>query len=240
VEGGAAAAPQNVASLTEDFQDNLQTSLPAIQKMVKRVDDGFQGSVPAYFGADPNGVSASTGCSTKPKDLAPFIDYIDDEDTYNFNKADYTASFNAKGFDKAAGAPLQSKGQPLAKRGDFLAPIHSDSTVQFNAEPSLLSWKNKDKGLWSGQFEKSYLVPESTRETQAATRDVPGVPGGDRMELLRKLDAIYARLDKMESSGSAASGTPSPNAQTETLLFVMSGLGLIFFLDLACRTAGRR
>jgi hypothetical protein len=245
VEGGAAAAPKNVASLTADFEDNLQTSLPAIQKMVKRVDDGFQGSVPAYFGADPNGVSASvsSGCSTKEKELAPFIDYIDDEDTYNFNKADYTASFNTKGYDKAAGAPLQSKGQPLAKRGNFLAPIDSgfgagaDAADQWNSEPSLLSWKNKDKGAWSSQFEKSYLVPESTRETQAATRDVPGVPGAERMQLLKKLDAIYARLDKMEAEGSASAG---PNAQTETLLFVMSGLGLIFFLDLACRTAGKR
>ncbi len=237
VEGGAAAAPKNVASLTEDFQDNLQTSLPAIQKMVKRVDDGFQGTVPAYFGADPQG--GSVGCSIKPKEkeLAPFIDYIDDEDTYNFNKADYTASFNAKGYDKAAGAPLQAKGQPLAKRGNFLAPMHSDPSEQFNAEPSLLSWKNKDKGLWSSQFEKSYLVPESTRETQAASRDVPA---GERMQLLKKLDAIYARLDKMEAEGSASGSGAGPNAQTETLLFVMSGLGLIFFLDLACRTAGKR
>ena len=241
VEGGVAAAPKNVASLTTDFEDNLQTSLPAIQKMVKRVDDGFQGSVPAYFGADPNGVSGSVGagCSTKEKELAPFIDYIDNEDTYNFNKADYTASFNAKGYDKAAGAPLQAKGQPLAKRGDFLAPIDSgagaDPADQFNSEPSLLSWKNKDKGLWSSQFEKSYLVPESTRETQAASRDVPA---GDRMQLLKKLDAIYARLDKMEAEG--PTNMAGPNAQTETLLFVMSGLGLIFFLDLACRTTGRR
>jgi hypothetical protein len=251
VEGGVAAAPKNVASLTADFEDNLQTSLPAIQKMVKRVDDGFQGSVPAYFGADPAGTSS--GCSAKTKELgsvsqnltsvwdkrelAPFIDYIDNEDTYNFNKADYTASFNAKGYDKAAGAPLQAKGQPLAKRGDFLVPMHSDPSDQFNSEPSLLSWKNKDKGLWSNQFEKSYLVPESTRETQAATRDVPA---GERMQLLKKLDAIYARLDKMEAEGSAGSASAGPNAQTETLLFVMSGLGLIFFLDLACRTAGRR
>lgn len=234
VEGGAAAAPQNVASLTADFEDNLQTSLPAIQKMVKRVDDGFQGSVPAYFGADPQG--GSVGCSVKTKELAPFIDYIDNEDTYNFNKADYTASFNAKGYDKAAGAALQAKGTPLAQRGDFLAPIGSNAAAdQFNSEPSLLSWKNKDKGAWTSQFEKSYLVPESTRETQAASRDVPA---GERMELLKKMDAIYKRLDAMEASGGA--GSAGPNAQTETLLFVMSGLGLIFFLDLACRTAGKR
>ncbi len=239
VEGGAAAAPKNIASLTNDFQDNLLTSLPAIQNMARRVDNGLASEVPAYFGADPAGAAAPSTTKGKSVDLAPFIDYIDDEDTYNFNKADYTASFNTKGFDKAAGAPLQTKGQPLAKRGDFLAPIrggaNADPADQWNAEPSLLSWKNKDKGLWSSQFEKSYLIPESTRETTAATRDVPAT---ERLELIKKMDAIYRRLDAMEANGGA--GAAGPNAQTETLLFVMSGLGLIFFLDLACRTAGRR
>jgi hypothetical protein len=233
VEGGAGIAAKNQESLTADFADNLKSSLPSIQKMASRVDGGGAG-MPAYFGADPIGGSTQAS-KPKEKELAPFIDYIDDEDTYNFDKADYTASFNAKGFDKAAGAALQSKGQPFAKRGDFLALGTGDKTDQWNTEPALLDWKNKDKGLWSSQFEKSYLVPESTRETTAATRDVPA---GERMELIKKMDAIYRRLDAMEANGGGAAA--GPNAQTETLLFVMSGLGLIFFLDLACRTAGRR
>lgn len=237
VEGGSGIAGKDQASLTADFADNLKKSLPAIQKMAAKTSAaGPDMGMPTYFGADPHG-SASASGSAKPKEreLAPFIDYIDDEDTYNFKIADYTASFNAKGYDKAAGAPLQSKGQPFAKRGDFLVPIHSSPSDQWNSEPALLDWKSKDKGLWSSQFEKSYLVPESTRETTAATRDVPA---GERMELLKKMDAIYKRLDAIESG--SATGAAGPNAQTETLLFVMSGLGLIFFLDLACRTAGRR
>ena len=248
VEGGSGIAGKDQASLTADFADNLKKSLPAIERMAAKVDSFAD--MPAYFGADPAGSASSCKGAAKEKELggashnlasvwdkrelAPFIDYIDDEDTYNFDKADYTASFNTKGFDKATGAPLQSKGQPFAKRGDFLTPIHKSPADQWNSEPALLDWKNKDKGLWSSQFEKSYLVPESTRETMAATRDVPA---GERMELMKKMDAIYRRLDAMEAGGAGSAG---PNAQTETLLFVMSGLGLIFFLDLACRTAGRR
>ena len=236
VEGGSGIAGANQASLTADFADNLKKSLPAIERMATKVESfaSRHADMPAYFGADPAGSASSCKGAAKEKELAPFIDYIDDEDTYNFDKADYTASFNTKGFDKAAGAPLQSKGQPLAKRGDFLTPIHPSPSDQWNSEPALLDWKNKDKGLWSSQFEKSYLVPESTRETVAATRDVPA---GERRELMKKMDAIYKRLDAMEAGGAGSAG---PNAQTETLLFVMSGLGLIFFLDLACRTAGRR
>lgn len=238
VEGGAAVAAKDQASLTTDFADNLKKSLPSIQKMASRTSASLPASesgMPAYFGADPAGSTSSSQPKSKERELAPFIDYIDDEDTYNFDKADYTASFNAKGYDKAGGAPLQRKGQPLAKRGDFLVPIHASPSDQWNSEPALLDWKTKDKGLWSSQFEKSYLVPESTRETTAATRDVPA---GERMELIKKMDAIYKRMDAMEAG--AGAGAAGPNAQTETLLFVMSGLGLIFFLDLACRTAGRR
>lgn len=219
---GKTASKPTDNTLGSDFEDQLTTSLPIIQKM-KRTIDSFTEDVPAYFGADP-------ASDKKKQAVAPFIDYIEDEDTYNFNNADYSRSFNGGGFQRAGGAPLTTKGVSLSKRADFMVPLHSEPSENLLSEPSQLSWKGKDKGVWSSQFEKSYLVPESTRETSTNMRDKD-----DKKTLMEKLDKIYARLDDMEYGNEKM----SENAQTETLLFVMSGLGLIFFLDLACRTASK-
>ena len=50
-------------------------------------------------------------------------------------------------------------------------------------------------------------------------------------ELFRKLDSIYARLDDLENRR-------SENAQTETLLFVMSGIFVLFSMDLLVKRTG--
>jgi hypothetical protein len=224
------AKTEKADALLEDFQDGLKTTLPIIQKMKAKTDaETFESGVPAYFGADPS----DDGATTKKLSIAPFVDYIEDEDTYNFNNADYTKTFNGLGFDKASGAPLKTKGLPFTKRSDFLAPIHEEPSANLLSEPSLLGWKGKDKGLWTNQFGRSYVVPESTRETEAVAnqRDLVSRKS-DQRALMEKMDAIYSRLDQLEK------GSPE-SAQTETLLFVMSGLGLIFFLDLACRTASK-
>jgi hypothetical protein len=44
------------------------------------------------------------------------------------------------------------------------------------------------------------------------------------------LDKIFARLDDMEAQ-------KTENAQTEVLLFIMTGLGVIFLMDIGCRAA---
>jgi hypothetical protein len=53
----------------------------------------------------------------------------------------------------------------------------------------------------------------------------------DKEELFRKLDSIYARLDDLESR-------KSENAQTETLLFIMSGIFVLFSMDLLVKRTG--
>ena len=54
---------------------------------------------------------------------------------------------------------------------------------------------------------------------------------GEKEELFRKLDSIYARLDDIESR-------KSENAQTETLLFVMSGIFILFSMDMLVKRTG--
>lgn len=53
----------------------------------------------------------------------------------------------------------------------------------------------------------------------------------DKEELFRKLDSIYARLDDLESRR-------GENAQTETLLFIMSGIFVLFSMDLLVKRTG--
>jgi hypothetical protein len=53
----------------------------------------------------------------------------------------------------------------------------------------------------------------------------------DKEELFRKLDSIYARLDDLETR-------KGENAQTETLLFIMSGIFVLFSMDLLVKRVG--
>jgi hypothetical protein len=53
----------------------------------------------------------------------------------------------------------------------------------------------------------------------------------DKEELFRKLDSIYARLDDLETR-------KGENAQTETLLFIMSGIFILFSMDLLVKRTG--
>jgi hypothetical protein len=58
------------------------------------------------------------------------------------------------------------------------------------------------------------------------------VSGGyEKEELFRKLDSIYARLDDLEVRR-------GENAQTETLLFIMSGIFVLFSMDLLVKKTG--
>jgi hypothetical protein len=56
-------------------------------------------------------------------------------------------------------------------------------------------------------------------------------PPYDKDEFFRRLDSIYARLDDLEIR-------KSENAQTEILLFITSGIFVLFSLDLLVRKTG--
>jgi hypothetical protein len=56
-------------------------------------------------------------------------------------------------------------------------------------------------------------------------------PPYDKDEFFRRLDSIYARLDDLELR-------KSENAQTEILLFITSGIFVLFSLDLLVRKTG--
>ena len=55
--------------------------------------------------------------------------------------------------------------------------------------------------------------------------------GREKEELFRKLDSIYARLDDLETRR-------GENAQTETLMFILSGIFVLFSMDLLVKRTG--
>jgi hypothetical protein len=57
---------------------------------------------------------------------------------------------------------------------------------------------------------------------------------GDSQALHNKLDKIFSRLDELEATRTG----DSQNAQTEVLLFIMSGIFVLFLTDLAVRKGG--
>ena len=54
----------------------------------------------------------------------------------------------------------------------------------------------------------------------------------EKQEILKKMDNILSRLDDMQYVN-------QENAQKEVLLFIMTGLGVLFVMDVACRAASR-
>jgi len=63
-----------------------------------------------------------------------------------------------------------------------------------------------------------------------AAEEAPTGPS-QKEEFFRKLDRIYARLDELESRR-------SENSQTEVLLFIMSGIFVLFSMDILVRKTG--
>ena len=84
------------------------------------------------------------------------------------------------------------------------------------------------KPLTSGGAKTAFYSKVITRPSAPA----PVMPSSDdSRDLLKKMDKIFARLDDLENR-------KSENAQTEVVLFVMSGLFILFTMDLLVRKAG--
>lgn len=85
------------------------------------------------------------------------------------------------------------------------------------------------------------LTPTGARTAFFDTLPAPGglipvdqareAPPYNKEEFFRRLDSIYARLDDLEVK-------KSENAQTEVLLFVMSGIFVLFSMDILVRKTG--
>lgn len=89
--------------------------------------------------------------------------------------------------------------------------------------PSNMFWKP----LTSAGAKTSFYSKADLQMPKAQPQAAPGDVG----EVLRKLDKIFTRLDDLESR-------KSENANTEVVLFVMTGLFVMFSMDLLVRKTG--
>ena len=83
-----------------------------------------------------------------------------------------------------------------------------------------MMWKPMTSGGSTAFFQKVTSRPAPVQPSSEDGRDV-----------IKKLDKIFARLDDLENR-------KSENANTEVVLFVMSGLFILFTMDLLVRKAG--
>ena len=116
---------------------------------------------------------------------------------------------------------------------DFTQTFSAKGAVKAGGLPTTAGLPTADvntninwKPLTSGGAKTAFYSRVTTRPS------APVVPStDDSRDLLKKMDKIFARLDDLENR-------KSENAQTEVVLFVMSGLFILFTMDLLVRKAG--
>ncbi len=101
--------------------------------------------------------------------------------------------------------------------------VNKASGTQLPAAPTNMFWKP----LTGAGAKTSFYSKADLQMPKKAPEAVPG----DMGEVLRKLDKIFTRLDDLETR-------KSENANTEVVLFVMTGLFVMFSMDLLVRKTG--
>lgn len=211
-------------------------SLPQIRQDVKGPNALQTNSAPSFFGANPND-DGSTSIVAKKRSAvegfqsgaAPFVNVIGSEEAFTL-EPDFRKSFAAKGTGKAEGVPTKSGPSPVSEETSYLTPTGMMPNSILPVPNVDMFWK--ENGLAGGQssFFSQLKAPGGQPAGSAVDQDTTADVPASRREVLTKLDKIFARLDDMEAQ-------KTENAQTEVLLFIMTGLGVIFLMDIGCRAA---
>ena len=197
-----------------EFFVGSQDNIPLITSKAKDPNTLNTGSAPSFFGADPNDTSKTS--------IAPFVDIIGEDETYRL-KPDFSKAFDLKGSQKSAGSS-QGTSNP-----SYLTPTKMLPSGNLPYPNLDMFWK--ENGLAGGQ--SSFFSQLKTPSGQPSSGDEQQENHSKSQEVLHKLDRIFARLDDMDS-------VKSENSQTEVLLFILTGLGVIFLMDIGCRAAMMR
>ena len=201
--------------------------------------DPIANKVPAFFGANPSDdttvrrglAEGFSGSGTSGMNPAANIDMPGEDKSYRM-ESDFTVlGQKLRGYAAAAGTRTFTghAGVPSDSESGYLLTGGSKTVLE---APNLdMFWKSS--GIAGGQssyMSKLKTQPYNYEDNSESQMISPS--SNDKNSISQKLDRIFARLDDMET-------TSGENAQTEVLLFIMTGLGVIFLMDLACRTACR-
>jgi hypothetical protein len=213
---------QPVTQQYESFIGQMD-SLPAITANAK--DANHLQSENSFFGADP----ADTKNPKKATSIAPFVDIIGDDESYRL-EPDFSKSFKMRSKQDRSEEGFKSMdGQDKSQEGAYLTPTKMLPSGNLPYPNTDIFWK--ENGIAGGQ--SSFFSHLKYPGGQPSARSIESEPNAKNQEVLHKLDRIFARLDDMESS-------KSENSQTEVLLFILTGLGVIFLMDIGCRAAAMR
>ena len=200
------------------------------------------GSLSAYFGASPN--DPSPVMSVRPSgnegftsEASPYVNVIGDESSYRLYP-DFSTTFNQRGAAKAQGVGLGDG--TLDDEYNFMTPTEQSQSAILPVPNVTNFWKTERPTGGQSSFFASLRPPgglPSSSSSPLLSLDEGGQQGQKkgpegRRDVLEKLDRIFARLDDMEASN-------NQNANTEVLMFLFTGLGIIFLMDISCRVATR-
>jgi hypothetical protein len=206
-------------------------SLPEIRKNVAGPTALQSGESPSFFGASPDdGVGArNTFVESFVSSSAPFVNIIGDDETYRL-KPDFASSFDSTGAQRASGLATVIGPSSTKQETSYLTPTSLKPSSVLPIPNTDMFWKDRAAAGGQSSFFAHLRAPGGLPAGEAVDMDAAEDVPASRKEVLTKLDAIFARLDDMES-------VKSENSQTEVLLFILTGLGVIFLMDIGCRAA---
>jgi hypothetical protein len=184
---------------------------PADENILNTMPKGIAGPNKQQASKLPKYFGANFDDGTE-EGFTSFTNIIGDDPGYRM-EADFTQQFAGKGVERAQGA----RGSLLTNEGVEVLPIPSVKNV----------WKPLTPTGATTAFFESLPAPGGLIPVDQARQ----APPYDKDEFFRRLDSIYARLDDLEIKR-------SENSQTEILLFITSGIFVLFSLDLLVRKTG--
>jgi hypothetical protein len=164
-------------------------------------------NLPPYFG---KGVDDEEGFSS-------FSSAKDDDPNYRL-EPDFTKTFDTKGIEKAMGSLL-----PDPNLSDRWKPMTETSYTAFGPKVKMPTAIGARPGWASiSQIEKPAPIAE------IKPRDESWLSKDDKNEIIERMNNLVGRLDEMERRR-------IQNTQTELLLFVGTGMLLLFTFELVSR-----
>jgi len=201
--------------------------LPDLRKSVKSSSALQSGSSPSFFGVNPSDDSMLSNLKEgfANANPSPYVNIIGNDKSYKL-EPDFTDIGKAKGYSVAAGKASLVGIESVNDQTAYLTPTSMSPSTALPTPNIDMFWR-KNTGVTGGSSSYFAKLDGTSADVQQQLQ-----PQADTHNISQKLDKIFARLDDMDTAS-------AESAQTEVLLFIMTGLGIIFLMDLACRTAAK-
>jgi len=207
--------------------DVIRKNVTSPNKLQQPSSTSSASSLSSYFGADPTDTVSPV--QKEGFTSAPYVNVIGEDSTYRL-LPDFAQTFGAQNNGVYEGS------SPTRKETAYLTPTQMSPSDVLPVPNIDNFWKTKHVTGGQSSYFASLRPPSGMPSGMSSMLSIPGddtqSEGGttQKRDVLEKLDRIFARLDDMETK-------KGENANTEVLMFIMTGLGVIFLMDVSCRVA---